>query len=98
MKLRLPILSVLTLWWLLGVLAVGLLNILKPLERVRRSMESIAMGVRAIEQETSPLTGYATTLLTALPAVADGATAIASGLTAIDRDLDAVAPLLKPGA
>ena len=48
MKLLLTILSVLAGWTLLGELLVGLLAILKPLERIRGSLQQIAMGVRAI--------------------------------------------------
>ena len=55
MPVLLTALSVLAVWSLLGVLVVGLLLVLKTLESVRGSMEKIAMGVRAIEQETKPL-------------------------------------------
>lgn len=58
----LTVLSVLAVWGLLALLVLGLLVILKALEAVRRNLEQIAMGVRAIEQETAPLEGAATTV------------------------------------
>lgn len=55
MVLLLTVLSVLAVWALLGLLVVGLLLIFKALDSVRRNLEQIAMGVRAIETETAPL-------------------------------------------
>jgi hypothetical protein len=52
MPLLLTILSVLAVWALLGVLTMGLFLIRKALQDVRIYMEKIAMGVRAIEQQT----------------------------------------------
>ena len=72
MGLLLTILSVLAVWSLLAVLVIGLLLVLKTLEAVRGSLEKIAMGVRAIEQETKPLAArveaLAATLAQAPPA------------------------------
>lgn len=53
--LLLAVLSVLAVWALLGVLAIGLVMVLKTLQSVRGWLERIAMGVRAIESETAPL-------------------------------------------
>ena len=66
MTLLLTICSVLAVWALLTVLVVGLLLVLKTLESIRRSMEKIAMGVRAIEQETLPLSAHADALAATL--------------------------------
>src|SRR5919204_100866 len=66
MTLLLTICSVLAVWALLTVLVVGLLLVLKTLESIRGSMEKIAMGVRAIEQETLPLGAHADTLAATL--------------------------------
>ena len=58
MELLLTMFSVLALWGFLTVLVLGLFLILKPLESVRKHLERIAMGVRAIERETLPLRGH----------------------------------------
>ena len=94
--LRLTVLSVLAAWSLLGVIAGGLLMILNALKSVRRHMENIAMGVRAIETETAPLGPRATALIDGLDQGADGVAAIAGRVEQIGRDLDAVAPALRP--
>jgi hypothetical protein len=94
--LRLTVLSVLAAWSLLGVIAGGLLMILNALKSVRRHMENIAMGVRAIETETAPLGPRAGALIEGLGSGADGLSAIAGRVEQIGRDLDAVAPALRP--
>jgi hypothetical protein len=66
MSLLLTVYSVLAVWALLTALVVGLLLVLKTLESVRGSMEKIAMGVRAIEQETLPLGAHADALAATL--------------------------------
>jgi len=66
------ILSVLAVWALLGVLVIGLLLVLKTLEGVRGSLEKIAMGVRAIEQETKPLSAHIDALAATLAAAPPG--------------------------
>lgn len=53
--LLLAVLSVLAVWALLGVLAIGLVLVLKTLQSIRGWLERIAMGVRAIETQTTPL-------------------------------------------
>lgn len=94
--LRLTILSVLAGWTLLGVIAGGLLMILNALKSVRRHMENIAMGVRAIETETAPLGPRAVKLIDGLGQGADGLNAVAARVGDIGRDLEAVAPALRP--
>ena len=66
MTLLLSICSVLAVWALLTVLVLGLLLVLKTLESIRGFMEKIAMGVRAIEQQTLPLGAHADTLAASL--------------------------------
>lgn len=73
--LLLTILTVLAVWAFLAVLALGLLLIRKPLESIRGYLEKIAMGVRAIEQQTAPLGGAADALAASL---ADGAATVGS--------------------
>lgn len=55
MALLLTLLSVLAFWAFLTVLVIALLLIRKVLEAVRRSLEQVTMGVRAIEVQTAPL-------------------------------------------
>jgi hypothetical protein len=94
-RLTLAILSVLAGWSLLGVLAGGLLLILKPLESIRGSLRKITMGVRAIEQETAPLGPGADTLIAGLGQTGGGLSGIAQRLDAVVADLDHLAPRLR---
>jgi hypothetical protein len=55
LPLLLTLLSVLALWAFLTTLIVGLLLVVKPLESIRAVLQRIAMGVRAIERETTPI-------------------------------------------
>ncbi|HET8632115.1 MAG TPA: hypothetical protein VFL91_32210 [Thermomicrobiales bacterium] len=93
----LTILSVLAGWSLLGVLAVGLLAMLRPLEGIRGYLEKITMGVRAIEQETMPLGAQVDALAGALGAAAGPVGATARHLDAAARDLDAAVAALRKG-
>ncbi len=95
MVLLLTLLSKLAAWAFFGVLIAGLYAILEPLKRVRRSLEQIAMGVRAIEQQTAPLGHHVEAVAVSLTAAANGVEAAAQGLAAVDRDLDAAAPALR---
>jgi hypothetical protein len=69
MSLFLTTLSVLAVWALLTLLVIALLLVLKVLESVRGSLRKIAMGVRAIDQETKPLGAHADALATTLARV-----------------------------
>jgi hypothetical protein len=69
--------------------------ILKPLESVRASLEKIAMGVRAIEQQTAPLAAGADALGPSLTEAADALRAAARRLEEVHRDLDAAGPALR---
>jgi hypothetical protein len=80
------ILSVLTVWGLLTVLVVGLLLILKVLESVRASLRRIAMGVRAIEQETKPLGAHSAALADTL----DRATTVRDAARSVGRAVAAL--------
>jgi len=75
---------------LLAALAWALAMIHKALYGIRRSLEKIAWGVRAIEVETAPLPG-------GISGVAGGLTSIGSGLTAVQQHLTSTADNL-PGA
>ena len=96
-RLTLAIASVLASWSLLGVLAGGLLLILKPLESIRGSLRKITMGVRAIEEETRPLGPGATTLIGSLGTTAETLGSIAGRLDDIAHDLGGVAAALPGG-
>ena len=75
---------------LLAALTWALAMIFKALSGIRRSLEKIAWGVRAIEVETSPLPG-------GISGVAEGLTAIGAGLVAVQGHLTSTADNL-PGA
>ena len=92
MTLLLTILSVLAGWALLALLMLGLLLILKPLESVRRNLQQITMGVRAIESETLPLGVRAEALGEALGETASSVDATAEHLSAVALGLEAIAP------
>jgi uncharacterized protein YoxC len=96
MPLLLTILSVLALWALLGVLIIGLLLILRPLQSVRGYLEKITMGVRAIEHQTHPLGARADTLKESLEGASAAIEAAARRFADVDRSLEAAAPALRP--
>ena len=95
MRVVLTALSVLAGWAFLNLLTAGLLLILKPLESVRSSLEKIAMGVRAIEQQAKPLGAGADALSTSLKEATDALSAAAQRLEEVHRDLDAAGPALR---
>ncbi len=77
--------------FLLLFLAWALKEILKALARIRTNLEKIAMGVRAIENETAPLA-------TAIPGVAKSLTDIGGGLVAVSGHLQSTANNLPAAA
>lgn len=85
MPLLLTIVSVLCGWVLLTLLVLALLMIYKPLQAVNRSLEKIAMGVRAIEQETSPLANSLNAVSASLNEAAAQLGRAARGLTSVDE-------------
>jgi hypothetical protein len=76
---------------LLGFLAWALAKIDSALRRIRRSLEKIAWGVRAIEVQTNPLPG-------GIAGVAEGLTQIGGGLSAVRGHLAATAGNLPAAA
>jgi hypothetical protein len=83
----LTILSVVAMWAFLTVLVVGLLLVFKVLESVRASLRRIAMGVRAIEQQTKPLGAHASALAETLSragVVSEAAPAVSAAAAALD--------------
>ncbi len=95
MALLLTILSVLALWALLGVLIIGLLLILRPLQTIRGYLEKITMGVRAIEHQTGPLGERADLLAKSLGQTSATVGVAARHIVEVDQKLDAVAPALR---
>jgi hypothetical protein len=85
MTLLLTILSALALWAFLTVLVVALLLVLKALEGIRGHLQRITMGVRAIEQETSPLGALARDVGPAMGELRDALAALAARLAAAGR-------------
>jgi hypothetical protein len=55
-------LSVLAAWALLGVVAVGLLLVVKSLQSIRHWLEKITVGLRAVEHQTKGLVARGTVL------------------------------------
>lgn len=95
MILLLTILSVLAGWLMLTLLILGLLLILKPLDSVRRNLQQIAMGVRAIESQTLPLGVRAEALRESLGEAATSVDSTAEHLSAVALGLEAAAPDLQ---
>jgi hypothetical protein len=95
MPLLLTILSVLAFWTFLGVLVVALLLIFKTLESVRVSLRQIAMGVRAIEQETSRIGDLSGKGGRLLDEARDAFVAAGNRLAAADLRLDGAAPAFR---
>lgn len=96
MAFLLTVLSVLALWALLGVLVMGLLLILRPLQSVRGYLEKITMGVRAIEHQTHPLGTYTGALRESLEGASGTVRAATAHLADVDRKLDDASPALRP--
>ncbi|MDQ4077533.1 MAG: hypothetical protein M3220_14965 [Chloroflexota bacterium] len=94
MPLLLSILSVLAGWALQLVLVAGLLRILETLNSIRRSLEQITMGVRAIEQQTHPLGARADALATSLRKAEERVGTAARRLDDVDRGPDGAGPVL----
>ncbi len=94
MELILTILSVLGAWAFLTVLLIALLLVLKVLDSIKVYMEKIAMGVRAIEQETKPLASQAGTLADSIVAADQVVGNVADGLAQVNLDLGAAADTL----
>ncbi len=95
MRLRMS-LSVLAAWSLLAVLVVGLGLLLMPLQSIRRRMEKIVWGVRAIEQQTRPLGAHTDAFVASLGETGDAVSAAADQLDKVSRDIDAASPALRP--
>ncbi len=95
MPLLLTILSVLAAWALQAVLVVGLGLLLMPLQSIRRNLEKIVWGVRAIEQQTRPLEAHADALTTSLDETSDAVGAAADQLDKVSRDVDVARPAFR---
>jgi uncharacterized protein YoxC len=91
----LTILSVVALWALLTLLIFGLLLILKALESVRRSMQQITMGVRAIEHQTLPLGAHTDSLRQSLDESIPSIERSAENLASLTLSLEAATPGLQ---
>ena len=95
MPLLLTILSALALWALLTLLVIGLLLIFKPLEAIRGHLQKINAGVRAIEQETTPLEALAGELGPATRELHDALGGLARRLREADDKLKSALPALR---
>ena len=90
----LTILTILAAAALLVVLGIGLLKIAVALESIGRSLDKIAMGVRAIEVETSPLPQRIDGVNSSLAPVVGGFEAVGGALNSADRNLGDLAGIL----
>ena len=95
MVLLLTILSVLALWAFLTVVVIALLMIRKTLEAIRRSLEQITMGVRAIEVQTVPLGPRALDVAQALAALVADLGPLADTIASVETRTAAAAPALR---
>jgi uncharacterized protein YoxC len=93
MELLLTILTALAGATLLVALVVSLFLILRTLQSVRKYIEKINWGVRAIEKETEMLGGVET-LNGGLTALAGGLESVASHFTNVDRNVGTVGEAL----
>lgn len=80
------VLSVLAAWALLGVLAVGLLLIVKSLQSVRGWFQQITVGVRAVEQQTQNLDARAGALSDCLRGAIGALHSAARAMEAVNRE------------
>jgi uncharacterized protein YoxC len=95
MELTLTVLTALLAAALLIALVVSLFLILRTLQSVRKYIEKINFGVRAIEKETEMLGGVET-LNGGLTALAGGLESVAAHFGNVDRNVGTVgAALLK---
>ena len=88
------VLSGLALWVLLMALILGLSRVLRALVGIRSSLDKIAMGVRAIEQETSPLPGSIGGINSSFTSLAGGLESVKEHLESVNRNLDPVGKAL----
>ncbi len=95
MRVLRTILSVLAAWSLLAVLVVGLGLLLMPLQSIRRNLEKIVWGVRAIEKQTLPLGAHADALTASLDETSAAVGAATDQLDKVSRDLDAAGPAFR---
>jgi len=93
MELLLTILTALAGMILLLALVVSLFLILRTLQSVRKYIEKINWGVRAIEKETEMLGGVET-LNGGLTALAGGLESVATHFANVDRNVGAVGEAL----
>jgi uncharacterized protein YoxC len=90
----LTILTILAAAALLVVLGVGLYHIAKTLESIGRSLDKIALGVRAIEVETAPLPARIDGINNSLAPVVGGFAAVGDTLNSADQNLGKLAGML----
>lgn len=79
---------------LLIVLAIALAKILHVLESIGRSLDKIAMGVRAIDTQATPLPKYIESANGSLSSLHDGLEVAKTHLTGADQKLDTLTKIL----
>ncbi len=91
MEALLAVLTVLAAWSFLGVLAVGLLVFLKSLQSIRRWLEQIVVGLRAVEHHTASLGPHAGALGSSLEEAVNAVRAAEGAVSDVNRDLGRLA-------
>jgi hypothetical protein len=87
MDVLLAIFTLLAAWALLGVVAVGLLLLIKSLQSIRRWLEQIVVGLRAVEHHTASLGRHADALGPSLDAAIASVAGAERALSDVNRDL-----------
>lgn len=86
MNVLLTWLTVLVAWAFLGVLAVGLLFIVKSLQSIRGWFQQITVGLRAVEQQTKDLQARGERLSLSLRAAIEGIQSAARSVRAVGNE------------
>ncbi len=94
------ILTVLAVWSFLGVIAIGLLLVIKSLQSIRRWVEQIVVGLRAVEHHTASLGRHVRVLGATLDGAVDAVGAAERGISTVTEDIGrlAASPRLQGGA
>lgn len=85
------ILTVLAVWSFLSVVAIGLLLLIKSLQSIRRWLEQIVMGLRAVEHHTASLGPHVNGLTSSLDEAVGAVGAAERAVSDVNRDLERLA-------
>ncbi len=91
MELLLAILTVLAGWAFLAVVAIGLLLLIKSLQSIRRYLEQIVVGLRAVEHHTASLPPHVGGLASSLDEAVAAVSGAEGAVSDVNRDLGRLA-------